>query len=196
MLPVNVADTCTQLSQLSKSNPSKRTTLWPLDYRSSLSPCPTWPNIFRIDHEILQFSDREQSETNRNDENAMGDYLSEYLRMCFRLHVDLPWPFLNILWTLCKKKRYPMINETNWEQFPRNAQIFHNIIWIIPFSFRQKRLPYRSVSDCSRLLNCLYRKQSGKYSARWNRFFKVQSHRKRRCHFDGAKHGALVLEHV
>ena len=34
------------------------------------------------------FSNREQSETNRNDENAMFDYLAEYLRMCFRLYVD------------------------------------------------------------------------------------------------------------
>ena len=30
-----------------------------------------------------EFSNREQSETNRNDENAMCDYLSDYLRMCF-----------------------------------------------------------------------------------------------------------------
>ena len=39
-------------------------------------------------------------------------------------------------------------------------------------SFRQKRLPCRSVSDCSRLFNCLYRKQSGKYSAKWDRSFR------------------------
>ena len=31
---------------------------------------------------------------------------------------------------------------------------------MVPNSFRQKRLPCRSVSDCSRLLNCLYRRQS------------------------------------
>ena len=46
-----------------------------------------------------------------------------------------------------------------WEQFPRNKQ---------KVPFRQKRLPCRSVSDCSRLLNCLYRKQSEKYSAKWD----------------------------
>ena len=40
-------------------------------------------------------------------------------------------------------------------------------------------LPCRSVSDCSRLLHCLYRKQSGKYSAKWDRGLKVQSDRER-----------------
>ena len=37
--------------------------------------------------------------------------------------------------------------------------------------FRQKQLAHRLVSDCSQLLNCLYRKQSEKYSAKWNRGF-------------------------
>ena len=40
---------------------------------------------------------------------------------------------------------------------------------MIPNSFRQKRLPCRSASDCSRLLNCLSRKQSEKYSANRDR---------------------------
>ena len=40
---------------------------------------------------------------------------------------------------------------------------------MIPISFRQKRLPCRLVFNCSRLLNCLYRKQSGKCSAKWDR---------------------------
>ena len=31
---------------------------------------------------------------------------------------------------------------------------------MIPITFRQKRLRYRSVSDCSRSLNCQYRRQS------------------------------------
>ena len=42
---------------------------------------------------------------------------------------------------------------------------------MIPISFRQKRSPCRSVSDCSRLLNCLYRKQSEKCSAKCDRGF-------------------------
>ena len=58
-----------------------------------LSPSPTWPNIF---------SDREQSKTNRNDENATYDYLSEYLQMCFQIYEDSSRLFLNILQTLCK----------------------------------------------------------------------------------------------
>ena len=33
---------------------------------------------------------------------------------------------------------------------------------MMPIYFRQKRLPCRSVSDCSRSLNCRYRKQSAK----------------------------------
>ena len=38
--------------------------------------------------------------------------------------------------------------------------LVQNSIWMISISFRQKRSPHRSVSDCSRSLNCLYRKQS------------------------------------
>ena len=41
-----------------------------------------------IGHDRDKFSNRKQSETNRNDENATCDYLSEYLRMCFRLYED------------------------------------------------------------------------------------------------------------
>ena len=41
--------------------------------------------FFSIVYDQGKFSNRKQSETNRNDENAMCDYFSEYLRMCFRL---------------------------------------------------------------------------------------------------------------
>ena len=54
--------------------------------------------------------------------------------------------------------------------------MFQNSIWMIPISFRQIRLPCRSVSDCSRLLSCLYCEQSEEYSAKWDRGFKPQSH--------------------
>ena len=37
--------------------------------------------------------------------------------------------------------------------------------------FPQKRLLCRSVLDCSRLLNCLYRKKSENYSYKWDRGF-------------------------
>ena len=49
-------------------------------------PNPTWLNDFPIVHDRDKFSNHEQSETNRNAENAMGNYLSEYLRKCFRLY--------------------------------------------------------------------------------------------------------------
>ena len=39
--------------------------------------------FFSIVYDQGKFSNREQSETNRNDENAMCEYFSEYLRMCF-----------------------------------------------------------------------------------------------------------------
>ena len=68
-----------------------------------LSRGPTWPNIFPIFHDRDKFSNREQSETNRNDENAMCDYFSEYLRMFFRLYEDSSRPFLNILRTFCER---------------------------------------------------------------------------------------------
>ena len=54
------------------------------------------------------------------------------------------------------------------KQVPRNTQIFQNVIGWYRF-FRQKRLSCWSVSDCSRLLNCLYRKQSQIYSGKWDR---------------------------
>ena len=38
----------------------------------------------------------ERSENNRNDKNATCDYLSENLRMCFRLNKDSSRPFINI----------------------------------------------------------------------------------------------------
>ena len=52
------------------------------------SPSPIWPNIFPIVHDRDKLSNRKQSETNRNDENPMCNYLFEYLRMCFRLYED------------------------------------------------------------------------------------------------------------
>ena len=58
-----------------------------------------------IVHDRDKFSNREQSETNRNDENAMCDYLSEYIRMCFRLYEDPPRLSLTILQTLCKQSK-------------------------------------------------------------------------------------------
>ena len=51
------------------------------------------------------------------------------------------------------------------------SEKYANIIWMIPIPFRQKRLRSRSVSDCSRLLNCLYRKQSENYSSKWGQGF-------------------------
>ena len=71
----------------------------------ALSRSPTWPNIFPIVHDRDKFSNREQSETNRNDVNAMCDYLSEYLRMRFRLYEDSSRAFLNILPTLCERSK-------------------------------------------------------------------------------------------
>ena len=57
---------------------------------------PLGPIFSPIVHNRDKFSNREQSETNRNDENAMCDYLSEYLRMCFRLYEGSSRPFLTI----------------------------------------------------------------------------------------------------
>ena len=53
----------------------------------------------------VKFSDRGQSETNRNDENAMCDYFSEFLRMYFRLglYEGSSRSFLNILRTFCER---------------------------------------------------------------------------------------------
>ena len=44
--------------------------------------------FFPIVHDRDKFSNREQSETDRNDDNPMCDCLSEYLRLCFRLYGD------------------------------------------------------------------------------------------------------------
>ena len=44
--------------------------------------------FFQIVYDREKFSNREQSETNQNNENAMWDCLSEYLPMCFRLYPD------------------------------------------------------------------------------------------------------------
>ena len=43
-------------------------------YEKHLSPGPTWLNSFPIVHDRDKISNHEQSETNRNDENAMCDY--------------------------------------------------------------------------------------------------------------------------
>ena len=59
-------------------------------------PVPLGQTFFPIAHDGDKVSNREQSEINRNDENSMCDYLSEYLRMCFRLYEDSSRPFLNI----------------------------------------------------------------------------------------------------
>ena len=58
---------------------------------------------FPIVHDRAKFSSRKQSETNRNDKNAVCDYVSEYLRMCFRLYEDSLRPFVNILQTFCER---------------------------------------------------------------------------------------------
>ena len=68
---------------------------------ADFSTGPTWPNIFPIVHDRDRFSNREQSGTNRSDENAMCD---EYLRMCFRINEDSSRPFVNILRTLRTKQ--------------------------------------------------------------------------------------------
>ena len=56
-------------------------------------------------HFYGKFSNREQSETNRNYGNAKCDYLFEYLRMYFLLYEDSSRPFLNILRTLCDRSK-------------------------------------------------------------------------------------------
>ena len=71
----------------------------------TLSPDPIWPNIFPIVHDRDKISNREQSKTNRNTESANCDYLSEFLRICFRLYKDSSRPFLNILRTLCERSK-------------------------------------------------------------------------------------------
>ena len=92
--------------------------------------------------------------------------VSDYMK----IHHVLLWTFYG---HFANKASWLRIDKTKREQFPRNAQIFQNIIWMVglPISFRQKWLPCRSVSDSSRLPNCLYRKQSEKYSAKWDRGF-------------------------
>ena len=59
--------------------------------------------IFRLFTIRDKFGYRKQSETNRNDENALCDYSSEYLRVCFRLYEDSSRPSLNILQTFCER---------------------------------------------------------------------------------------------
>ena len=54
----------------------------------SKAPVPLGRIFFPIVHDRDEFSNRKQSETNLIDEKAMCDYLSEYLRMCFRLYGD------------------------------------------------------------------------------------------------------------
>ena len=71
----------------------------------TLAPVPLGPIFFPIVHDRDKFSNREQSETNQNDENAMCDYSSEYSRMGFRLYVDSSRLFLNLLETLCEQSK-------------------------------------------------------------------------------------------
>ena len=69
------------------------------------APVPLGRIIFSRSFTIEKFSNREQSETNRNDENAMCDFLSEYLRMCCRLYEDSLRPFLDIFRTLFERSK-------------------------------------------------------------------------------------------
>ena len=62
-------------------------------------------HICPIVHDKDEFNNREQYETYRNEENAMCDYSSEYLQMCFRLCEDSSRPFLNILRTFCERSK-------------------------------------------------------------------------------------------
>ena len=59
--------------------------------------------FFLVGHDRDKFSKREQPEINRNYENAMCDYFSENLRMCFRIYEDSSRPFLNIVRTFCER---------------------------------------------------------------------------------------------
>ena len=70
-----------------------------------LSPAPICPNSFPIVLDRDKFNNCEQSETNRNDENAMCDYLSKYLRMCFGFYEDTSRSFRNILRTLWERSK-------------------------------------------------------------------------------------------
>ena len=97
--------------------------------------------------------------------------VSDYMNICH----DRFWTFYGHFANEPRKLR---IDKTKWEQFPRNTPILQNVIWMIQISFRQKRLPCWSVSDCLRLINCLYRKQLEKYSAKWDRGFIRASQKK------------------
>ena len=73
--------------------------------KTVFSPGLTYKYSFPIVHDKDKFSKREHSESNRNDENSMCDYLSYYSRMCFRLYGDSSRPFLDILLTLCGRSK-------------------------------------------------------------------------------------------
>ena len=64
---------------------------------------------------------------NRNDENAMCDYLSEYLRMCFRLYEDSSRPLLTILRTLNERIKIAMlrINKRTVSEKYANSSKYH-----------------------------------------------------------------------
>ena len=70
-----------------------------------LSPVPHGRIFVPIVHDRDKFSNRKQSETNRIDENAMCDYISEYLRMSFCLYEDSSRPFLDIVQTFCERSK-------------------------------------------------------------------------------------------
>ena len=71
-----------------------------------LIPGPTWSKKIWSLMIRVKFSDRGQTETDRNDENAMCDYFSEFFRMHFRLglYKGSSRSFLNILRTKCFKR--------------------------------------------------------------------------------------------
>ena len=68
--------------------------------RLTSSRGPTWPNIFPIVHDRDKFSNLKPIGMTKK---ATCYYLSEYLRMCFRLYEHSSRPFLNILQTLCER---------------------------------------------------------------------------------------------
>ena len=76
---------------------------------STENQCKAAVPLVRIMSPIVRdrdkFNNREQSETNRKDENSMCDYSSEYLRMCFRLDEESSRPYLDILRTLCERSK-------------------------------------------------------------------------------------------
>ena len=67
---------------------------------------------------------------------------------------------------------------------------------MIPITFRQKRLPFRSDEDCSRLLNCLYRKQSVKYNVNCRNIDILLVLFHNRCHTAYGKTKAVLDQNI